>query len=284
MDRAALPAERLRHELVSEATGGLWTSVSVVAETGSTNTDLARAAREGAGEGTVLVAEHQRAGRGRVDRSWQSPPRAGLTVSVLLRPGEAGGGRPPVPPARWSWLSLLAGVALAESVRGVTGLPALVKWPNDLLVAGAKCAGILAEVVDSAVVCGIGLNVSNRPDELPPPGDGLPATSLVMAGAAHPDRARLLIDLLRRLADWYGRWRAAEGDPDRCRLRPTYQRLCATVGEPVRVHLPAGGELVGTAEGIDRDGRLLVREESGALRPLAAGDVLHLRPRPPGVA
>src|SRR5690606_19706276 len=91
VDRAALPAERLRHELVSEATGGLWTSVSVVAETGSTNTDLARAAREGAGEGTVLVAEHQRAGRGRVDRSWQSPPRAGLTVSVLLRPGEAGG-------------------------------------------------------------------------------------------------------------------------------------------------------------------------------------------------
>lgn len=275
MDRAALAVDRLRQELI---TGGLWVAISVVAETGSTNSDLAGAARAGAAEGTVLVAEHQRAGRGRSGRGWQSPARAGLTVSVLLRPGEADRRTPPVPAIRWGWLSLLAGVALAESVTALAGVAARLKWPNDLLVADGKGAGILAEVVGEAVVVGVGLNVSTRPDEMPPPAGKLPATSLAQAGARLTDRTELLLGLLRRLELWYGRWRTAGGDPDRCRLRPAYQQFCATIGQPVRVLLPAGGELTGTAEGVDGDGRLLVRTASGTVHALAAGDVVHVRP------
>src|SRR5262245_58214570 len=141
---------------------GLWTEVRVVAETGSTNADLAEAARSGADEGRVLIAERQRAGRGRLDRSWQAPARAAITMSVLLRP--------PVPPARLGWLPLLAGVALVSAIERVDRVEAHLKWPNDLLLGSSargfgKAAGILAEAVDGAVVLGIGLNVSQRADE-----------------------------------------------------------------------------------------------------------------------
>src|SRR5689334_25409181 len=112
-----------------------------------------QAAADDAPEGAVLVAEHQATGRGRLDRTWVSPPRAGLTVSFLLRPD--------VPAARRGWLPLLTGVALAEAVGEVTGVRASLKWPNDLLaVDGRKLAGILAESTGTAVVVGVGLNVN----------------------------------------------------------------------------------------------------------------------------
>ncbi len=132
--------------------GSLWREVRVVAETGSTNADLLAAAGAGTGEGTVLVAEAQTAGRGRLDRRWASPPRAGLTLSVLLRPGG-------VPAALLGWLPLLAGVAAAAAVRRVTTVAAVLKWPNDVLVGDAKLGGILAERTGTAVVIGIGINV-----------------------------------------------------------------------------------------------------------------------------
>src|SRR5688572_3072503 len=133
---------------------------------GSTNAELMRAAGEDAPEGTVLVAEHQVAGRGRLDRIWTSPPRAGITVSFLLRPD--------VPAARKGWLPLLTGVALAEAVAEVTGVLASLKWPNDLLAAdGRKLAGILAESTGRAVVVGVGLNVSTTTAELPDTGTSL---------------------------------------------------------------------------------------------------------------
>jgi BirA family biotin operon repressor/biotin-[acetyl-CoA-carboxylase] ligase len=258
VSRNPLRLEALRAALLRE--GGLWTGLEVLAETGSTNTDLAAAARAGAPEGAVLVAEHQRAGRGRIGRGWISPPRAGLTVSVLLRP--------PVPPARWGWLPLLAGVALVEAVE--LGAAAL-KWPNDLLVGERKCAGILVDAVGEAAVVGIGLNVTHTADELP---DG--ATSLALAGARTTDREPLLRAVLDRIEHWYGAWRAAGGDPDRCGLRDAYRERCATVGRAVRVALPGGAELTGEAESIDREGRLLVRTAGGS-RAVAAGDIVHVR-------
>ena len=118
--------------------GGLWRGLSVAERTGSTNADLMARARAGAPEGLVLAAEEQTAGRGRMGRSWLSPPRAALTFSVLVRP--AG-----VPPARRGWLPLLAGVATATAVRQVSGLDALLKWPNDVLLGARKLGGILAE-------------------------------------------------------------------------------------------------------------------------------------------
>ena len=167
LDRPPLSARALTRALV--VPGSLWSKLDVRTETGSTNADAAEAARQGAAEGLVVVAESQVAGRGRRDRHWVSPPRAGLTLSVLLRPiaANAERGWAPVPIGSIGWLSLLAGVALREAVTRVTGVDAALKWPNDLLVHDRKCAGILAEVAGSAVVVGIGLNVSTQAGELP---------------------------------------------------------------------------------------------------------------------
>ena len=274
--RPALDRAALRRAVVTGH--GLWTGLDVVVRTGSTNADLIAAARAGAPEGRVLVAEQQTAGLGRAGRRWTSPPRAGLAVSVLLRPGAAGDATGPVPVVRWGWLPMLAGVALAGAVGRVTGLVTTLKWPNDLLVAGGKCAGILAEAAGEAVVVGIGLNVTLRAGELPeaPPG-APPATSLALAGAPGTDRGLLLRHLLDGLASWYAAWRAAGGDAGRCGLRAAYLAASDTVGRPVRVVLPGGQERVGTAVTVDGDGRLVLRDAFGAEHPVAAGDIRHLR-------
>ena len=252
--------------------GGLWSEVLVVARTGSTNTDCAARARAGAPEGLVLAAEEQTAGRGRLGRTWLSPPRAALTFSVLLRP--AG-----VPPARRGWLPLLAGVATATAVRHVSGLDARLKWPNDLLLGPRKLAGILAEQSGDAVIVGIGVNVSAARAELPVTGAAaLPATSLLLEGSASLDRERLLREILAEIERWYRAWRGTEipGDPQASGLRAAYLGLCSTVGRDVRAELPAGNVIRGTAAGIDADGRLIVRTPEGEVA-VGAGDVRHLR-------
>jgi BirA family biotin operon repressor/biotin-[acetyl-CoA-carboxylase] ligase len=257
LERPPLNEAALRRALL--VPGGLWTDLRVVAETASTNADLAAAARQGAPEGTVLVAERQTAGKGRLGRQWESPPRAGIAVSVLLRP------KSPATAARQSWLPLLAGVALVEAVRLVSEVDAVLKWPNDLLVQDRKCAGILAEAAAGAVVVGIGLNTTLRVPELPRPD----ATSLQLAGATCVDRDPLLRAILRGLATWYRRWKA---DPDGSGLRETYTLHCATLGREVEVELPGRASLRGYAHAIDNDGRLVVGDT-----PVAAGDVVHLR-------
>ncbi|SCG74877.1 BirA family transcriptional regulator, biotin operon repressor / biotin-[acetyl-CoA-carboxylase] ligase [Micromonospora echinaurantiaca] len=283
LDRPPLSAARLRRALV--APHGPWNRLELRAETGSTNADAAEAALAGEPEGLVVVAERQTAGRGRRGRVWQSPPRAGIATSVLLRPGEAVPERrwPAAPSAGYGWLPLLAGVALVEAVARLAELDAGLKWPNDLLVGDAKCAGILAEAVPAArpgdlpaIVLGVGLNVTLRADELPVNPTGLPATSLQLAGAAATDRDPLLRALLRAVADWYDRWRTAGGDAVASGLRDAYLAACVTVGKEVRVLLPDGTDVTGLAAGVDSDGQLLVQTPTGE-RHLAAGDVLHLR-------
>jgi BirA family biotin operon repressor/biotin-[acetyl-CoA-carboxylase] ligase len=241
-----------------------------VAETGSTNADVAAAARAGAAEGLVVVAERQTGGRGRLGRVWESPARAGIALSVLLRPA--------VPAARLGWLPLLAGVALAEAVRRVSEVDAVLKWPNDLLLRHGggerKCAGILAESLpDGGVVLGIGLNTTLREDELPRPD----ATSLALAGAACVDRDPLLRALLRSVEQWYGRWRRHAGDGEASGARAAYTFHCGTLGRQVEVHLPGDRILRGRAEEIDPEGRLVVEAGSGQRQAVAAGDVVHVR-------
>ncbi|NUT38028.1 MAG: biotin--[acetyl-CoA-carboxylase] ligase [Hamadaea sp.] len=241
-----------------------------VPETGSTNADVLAAAVAGEPEGLVVVAGAQSAGRGRLGRSWVSPPGGGLWMSVLLRPGEA---PDQVPVARFGWLPLLAGVALAAAVRDVAGVDVAVKWPNDLLVKDAKCAGILAEATATgAIALGMGLNTGLTQEQLPPTPTGLPATSLRLAGASTVDNDVLLAALLDDLGGWYARWKAVAGDPEASGLREAYLEVCGTVGRQVRAILPDGAEIQGVATTVDRDGRLVVGD-----RPVAAGDVVHLR-------
>ncbi|HEY0000566.1 MAG TPA: biotin--[acetyl-CoA-carboxylase] ligase [Actinoplanes sp.] len=276
LDRPPLSSRALERALVTP--GGLWTRIEVRAETGSTNADVADAARRGDPEGLVVVAEQQSAGRGRRDRHWESPPRAGLTLSVLLRPGRpnAERGWTAAPVGAYGWLPLLAGVALMEAVQRVAVLDAGLKWPNDLIVGGGKCAGILAEATDDAVVVGIGLNVSTRAEELPTT-TGLPATSLKLAGAEASDRDPLLRSLLRGLASWYAGWRQADGDPELSGLLAAYRRGCTTIGRSVRILLPGGSTLDGDASGVDADGQLVVRTADGIEHRVLAGDVVHVR-------
>lgn len=234
--------------------------VTVLPEAGSTNALLAERARAGASEWSVLAAEHQTAGRGRLDRVWETPARVALTFSTLWRPV--------APAAEWPWLPLLVGVALVRALRDHE-VPADLKWPNDVLVSGRKVAGILVERVETpfgpAAVLGIGLNVSQTEDELPVP----TATSLLLATGVAPDRTLLLEALLGRLREQYAAWSAGGG----ARLRPAYLAACRTVGQQVRVVLPGGEELLGSATDVDPGGRLLVGGTA-----VAAGDVVHVRP------
>ncbi|CAD30917.1 MULTISPECIES: biotin--[acetyl-CoA-carboxylase] ligase [Streptomyces] len=270
LDRPPLSSTALRRGLVRD--GGLWRQVDVVQRTGSTNSDLvARAAEGDLAEGVVLVAEEQSAARGRLDRQWTAPARSGLFFSVLLRPAE-------IPVARWGWLPLLTGVAVATGLSRVAGVDTALKWPNDLLVTVGdeerKAGGILAERAgDDGVVIGVGINVSLRADELPVPRAG----SLALAGAVNTDRDPLMRGVLRSLEDWYGRWRGAGGDPAASGLQETYAAGCATLGRMVRAELPGDRSLVGEAVAVDGDGRLVLATGAGVQEPVGAGDIVHLR-------
>jgi BirA family transcriptional regulator, biotin operon repressor / biotin---[acetyl-CoA-carboxylase] ligase len=266
---------------------GLWSDVTVVAQTGSTNEDLIAAARGGAAEGKVLVAERQTKGRGRLGRSWQSEPGAALTFSVLLRP--AG-----VPQPARGWLPLLAGVAVTAAIRAQTDLEVSLKWPNDVLAgpppdsaprgpAGSppepapgagKLAGILAEQAGDAIVVGTGLNVAASPDDLPQ----ATATSLAELGVPGVDREALLAAILGEFEHWYRRWAGGDppGDAVMSGLRGEYLRGCATIGKQVRVELPGGASVSGRACDIDEVGRLLVATGNTVV-PVSAGDVVHVR-------
>ena len=259
MDRAPLDVERLRQALLPR-----WSRVDVVAETASTNTDLL--ADADAPDRSVLVAENQIGGRGRLDRTWISPPRAGLTVSVLLRPT--------VPLLRWGWLPLLAGVALSEAVTTATGVETSLKWPNDLLApSGGKLAGVLAQTTEAAVVIGMGLNVSTTTAELPVD----TATSLELAGATSVDRTELLVAILTELDARVAQWADTGGDPAACGLATAYRHRSTTIGARVRVQLDAERIVVGDAVDVDELGRLLVHTDEGD-QAVTAGDVEQLRP------
>jgi BirA family transcriptional regulator, biotin operon repressor / biotin---[acetyl-CoA-carboxylase] ligase len=257
-----MSAAELRKALIGP--GRFWREIRIVPETGSTNSDLMTGARQGLPEGAVLAAETQSAGRGRLGRQWVTPPHAGLTFSVLLRPAA-------VPQARRSWVPLLTGVALASALREQAKVGAWLKWPNDLQVNGLKLAGILAEQAGDAIVVGAGINVSTRRDELPPE-----ATSLVLEGAAVTDRDRLLASLLGEIERWYLAWAGHRGDARESGLRQEYQRLCGTLGREVVVSLPGGHTVAGQAREVDDLGRLVVRSGSD-LVAVSAGDVVHVR-------
>ncbi|GAB2457336.1 biotin--[acetyl-CoA-carboxylase] ligase [Xylanimonas ulmi] len=290
MDPNILDVEAVRHAVLRPA--GQWAAVDVAPTVTSTNLALVERARAAAADGAgleapaALAAEHQTAGIGRAGREWRTPPHAALTVSALLRPR--------VPDSALGWLPLISGLAVVRVLRAV-GVPAALKWPNDVLlpadeeVAGfgpwRKVAGVLAQVVPVAgggVVVGVGLNVTQTAQELPVP----TATSLALAGAdeAACDRTALLVGLLRELAAVVERWSADDGDAEAPgpggvpSLADEYAAACATLGATVRVELAGGaGAVEGTAERLAADGALVVVRADGSVRIVAAGDVHHVR-------
>ena len=257
----------------------------IVAETGSTNADLAAALiahPEDWPDLSVLIAEHQEAGHGRAGRSWETPARAAITLSVVLRPDG-------VPDQTFGWLPLLAGIGTAAAIREVGLLTAVLKWPNDVLVAPPglaeldgwgrhrKVAGILAEAVATpagrAVVVGIGINVSQTASELPVES----AISLAMAAPVRVSRDALIRALLRAVAARYRRWCEFDGDAAASGLAAEVAASCATLGARVTVDRPGGPVLTGLAESLSGSGSLIVFDDAGARHEVLAGDVRHVR-------
>jgi len=226
--------------------------IRTVAETGSTNDDVATLARDGAREGTWLRAERQAGGRGRQGRAWLSPP-GNLYASTLVRLQKDD---PPAPT-----LALVAAVALHEIV-AIYAPAAHIKWPNDLLFDGAKLAGILLERRDDAVILGFGVNLAHHPDTL-----DRPATSLAALAGMAPEPAPFLEILARNFSRWLFRWREDGLGP----IRAAWLDAAHPIGTPL-----ATPESEGLFDGLDESGALRLRLADGTLRVLHAGDVFLL--------
>jgi BirA family biotin operon repressor/biotin-[acetyl-CoA-carboxylase] ligase len=247
--------------------------LQVIESTDSTNADLVKAAAASPEQWphlSVVLTTDQRAGRGRLDRTWTAPPGTGLAVSVLVRV-------PDLPVPARAWIPLIAGAGMTRAViaqlRG-TGHTAGLKWPNDVLLDGGKLSGILAEVVPGhpeAVVIGAGVNTSMTRADLPVE----TATSFAAAGL-DVDEDRLLADYLAALDAQLTALTLAHGDAAASGLLGEIEALCSTLGSDVAVALPDGTHLHGRAQRIDPDGRLVV--VTGDMETaVSAGDVVHVR-------
>jgi BirA family biotin operon repressor/biotin-[acetyl-CoA-carboxylase] ligase len=260
--------------------------LEVVDSTGSTNADLLRSVTVDPGawpDLSVLTAEYQTAARGRLDRHWEAPPLSSISVSVVLRPANAEGR--PLPTQSYSWLSLIAALALRETLLETAGIPAELKWPNDVLVRGKKIAGILAQLGPMSdgsvppVIVGTGLNVTLGAAELPVP----TATSVVLEDARTADRTLLLKSYLLKFSVLYRSFCNADGDPAAgmaggASLHKRVEAVMVTLGKQVRAQLPGDHEIIGHASRLDDYGSLLVVDRDSREHVVTAGDVVHLRP------
>ena len=229
--------------------------VELVAEVDSTNRVLVERARAGAPAGAVLVADHQTAGRGRLDRRWEAEPGAALLVSVLLRPD--------LDASQLHGITMAASLAAVAACRQVGAVGVAVKWPNDLVTEDGKLAGLLAEAVldgarVAAVVVGMGMNLHGAPE----------------GGVALDDLAGRRVERETVLAAWLGHFEERLAEP-MAALLAAYREACSTLGRAVRV-VGQDGETVGTAVEVDDSGRLVV-ESDGVRRAFAVGDVVHVR-------
>ncbi len=268
-----LSADAVRALLQTRTLG--W-ALHILEETDSTNTAALVLAQQGAGHGTVLAADRQTAGRGRLGRRWFSPPGENLYCSVILRRTPPGDHRRD----DVSWLPLISAVAAARAIRTVTGLHPVLKWPNDVLIGERKVGGLLCEGGGASsqsayVVVGVGINVNTRREAFPEDLRDL-ATSLRSETDRQVNRAALLASWLSELegqcdALWAGR---------REEIGQEYTNLCSTLGHRVRISLAGGQVVEGLADSLGPDGSLKIKRDGGETGPLVeihAGDVVHLR-------
>ena len=237
-----------------------------LSQTESTNSLALELARKGATEGTVVIAEKQTGGRGRLGRTWQSPA-GNLYLSVVLRPA--------VPMSSAPLVTLMGAVAVASAIRRHLCIEAGIKWPNDILLAGRKVAGLLTEMSAEPdrirhIVLGIGVNVNMDVSALPSEVRNT-AMTLAHAAARPVDRTILLGEILHALDEWYERFQRGTDD-----VLTGWRNLNVTLGNPVTVR--GSAEMItGLAADVDREGRLIVQTDDGALHPVAAGDVTIMR-------
>jgi BirA family biotin operon repressor/biotin-[acetyl-CoA-carboxylase] ligase len=255
--------------LAADLRQGLQTQVvarelETMAEVDSTNSHARKLAEKGAQDGAVVIADRQLAGRGRLGRLWESPASVNLYASVVLRPD--------IPVQQAPHLTFLSAVAVAETLRAVCALPAQVKWPNDILVAGSKIAGLLNEMSAETeqihfVILGIGINLNMRPEQFPEQLN-YPATSVLIETGSPVDRSLFARTLLEKLDCYYLEFREQGFAPIRLR----WERLCNMLGQFVEVD--QGDNLVrGTVVALEDDGALLIRRDNGDLLRILAGDV-----------
>lgn len=231
---------------------------------GSTQDEAKKLARQGAVEGTVVIADRQTQGRGRLDRNWVSPLGVGIYMSIVLTPD--------LKPPEVMQIPLVAGVAVVRAIRRMTPLKPLIKWPNDVLIQGRKVCGILTEMsaeIDrvSYIVLGIGINV-NTPKEMLPPEIREASTSLMEEAGAFVSRPRLVQCLIEELDELYAEFKSAGFAP----IRERWKELSCTIGAMARVS-GAGDVQEGRVLDLDTDGALLLQTMDGALRRVISGDV-----------
>lgn len=259
------PSSRTIGHMNFSAAADVSPRLEVRESTGSTNADLRSLVEADAGMPhlAVVLTSDQRAGRGRLDRTWETPPGSALAISVLLRVGE-------VAVSERGWIPLLAGLAMAEAVaEQLPGENVALKWPNDVLVGGGKICGILAEAMPGdAVIVGAGVNTAMDAAQAPVP----TATSFAMHGVSSDDD-RLVASYLRRLASLVAALRGT--DAVSAGIHTQVSSRCVTIGKDVRVVMPAG-DMIGRATALAPDGRLVVATANGE-QIVGAGDVVHLR-------
>lgn len=232
-------------------------------ETDSTNNAARQAAEEGAPHGTLAVADHQDAGKGRRGRTWSSPHGTGIFMSILTRPE--------LHPSCASMLTLVAALAVSEAVETVCGVRPSIKWPNDIVLNGKKLCGILTEMSTELecihyVVTGIGINANMEsfPEEI-----SAVATSLFLETGEKVKRSRLIGAVMESFEKYYDRFMEIG---DMSGLQEEYNSRLANAGRQVRVLSP-GNEYTGTAVGIDETGELLVKMDDGEIRRVISGEV-----------
>lgn len=259
-------------EDVKEFSGTLKTKrfgkiIRYCAETGSTNDRAKETAGEGCVEGTLIIAERQTRGRGRLDREWFSPP-GGLWFSLVLKPE--------MDLLKLPGISMAVSIAIIETLNSEYGLPALFKWPNDVQLNGGKLAGILCETAISgsridAVVAGVGINVNNAVDDFEH-GVAENPTSVKSGLGENVDRRELLKKLLESIERKYDGL-CANGFSG---IRAEIRQRCSLLGKMVSVET-ASDRMEGFASDIDEEGRLLLRDENGVVFPVEAGEAGALR-------
>ncbi|AKU25549.1 biotin--[acetyl-CoA-carboxylase] ligase [Geobacillus sp. WSUCF-018B] len=233
-------------------------------EVDSTQRIAAKLAYEGAPEGTLVVAEEQKAGRGRLDRKWFSPKGTGIWMSLILRP--------PIPPQRAPQLTLLVAVAISQAIQEVTGLVPDIKWPNDILLHGKKGVGILTELQADpdrvhSVIVGIGINVNQTAEQFPEDIRAI-ATSLAIEKGERIKRAPLIQEILLRIERLYKQYLAHGFRP----IKLLWEGYAVSIGKPVTART-LGGTIRGIARGITEDGLLILEDEEQNTHYIHSADI-----------